>query len=374
MKAIAVIAGQASSVHIRDVAEPRMDDVPGGRGVLVRVLRVGLDGTDREINAAEFGVAPAGEDFLVVGHESIGVVDAVGPAVTELQPGDHVVAMVRRPGTSRYDAIGLQDFTTDDTYGERGINRLHGCLSERYVDAADYLVKVPERLAEVGVLLEPVSVAEKGITQAYEIQRRMRIWQPRRAAVLGAGPLGLLVTMALRVRGLEVTTLGLDEPPCLNADLAEAIGARYMSSRRSSLAAVSGQHGPFDLIFEATGFSPLVFEAMHVLGRNGVLVLCSVTSGSRRVEVPADAINLSFVLGNKVAVGTVNASRQDFETAVRDLAVAEAEYPGWLSRLITHVVPGLDGYARAFELLGGGRDTIKIVLDLTAAASPRLED
>src|SRR5262249_4843517 len=147
------------------------------------------------------------------------------------------------------------------------------------------------------------------------------VWRPRRAAVLGAGPLGLLATVALRVRGLEVTTLGLDAPPYRNSDLVEAAGARYVSTRSHDLTAVTELHGPFDLIFEATGYAPLVFEAMCVLGRNGVLVLSSVTGGDRRAEVPADAINLSFVLGNKVAVGTVNAGREDFETAVRDLAV-----------------------------------------------------
>jgi glucose 1-dehydrogenase len=370
MKAIAVVPGRAGSVHLRDVAEARPEDVPGGRGVLVRVLRVGLDGTDREIAAAKYGAAPPGDDFLVLGHESLGVVERVGPAVAELGLGDHVVATVRRPGGSRYDAIGLQDFTTDDTYRERGINLLHGYLSERYVEAPDYLVKVPERLAAVAVLLEPASVVGKGVAQAFEIQRRLRVWQPLRAAVLGAGPLGLLATMALRVRGLEVATLGLDEPPYLNSDLVEALGAHYLGTRRHGLAEASEQHGPFDLIFEATGFSPLVFEAMRLLGRNGVLVLASVTGGSRAVEVPADAINLSFVLGNKVAVGTVNASRQDFETAMRDLAIAEAQYPGWLSRLITHVVPGLEDYARAFELLERGRETIKVVVDVAATSSP----
>jgi threonine dehydrogenase-like Zn-dependent dehydrogenase len=80
--------------------------VAGGRGVLVRVLRCGLDGTDREINAGEYGAPPPGYDFLVLGHENFGIVEAVGESVTELSPGDYVVATVRRPGTSLYDLIG----------------------------------------------------------------------------------------------------------------------------------------------------------------------------------------------------------------------------------------------------------------------------
>src|SRR5205823_13838149 len=122
MKAIAVHPGKADSIHLEDVSKPSLDQIPNGRGVLVRVLRVGVDGTDKEINAAEYGAAPEGDDFLITGHESFGRVEAVGPHVTEFQPGDYVVATVRRPGSSLYDQIGTYDMTTDDIYFERGIN------------------------------------------------------------------------------------------------------------------------------------------------------------------------------------------------------------------------------------------------------------
>ncbi len=128
MKAIAVIPGKPNSIHLRDVPKPTVDGVPDGRGVLVKVLRVGVDGTDKEINAAEYGAPPAGDDYLILGHESFGQVEAVGPKVTEFQPGDYAVASVRRPGSSIYDKIGLQDMTTDETYFERGINLRHGKL------------------------------------------------------------------------------------------------------------------------------------------------------------------------------------------------------------------------------------------------------
>ena len=182
--------------------------------------------------------------------------------------------------------------------------------------------------------------------------------------MLGAGTIGLLATMVLRLRGLEVVTLALQEPPYLNSDLVEALGAHYVSTRNMSLADASAKYGPFDLMFEATGFSPLVFEAMEVLGKNGVLVLSSVTGGDRKVEVPADALNLGFVLGNKVMVGTVNAAREHYEAAARDLAMAESQYPGWLSRLLTHPIRGLDNYQQAFGLLTGGSGPIKIFVEV----------
>src|SRR5246127_3396080 len=255
MKAIAVIPGKANSIHLREVPKPELGQVPGGRGVLVKLTRVGVDGTDKEINAAEYGTAPAGDDFLIVGHESFGRVEAVGPNVSEVETGDYVVASVRRPGMSIYDKIGLQDMTTDDTYFERGINLLHGYLAEYYVDSADYIVRVPKGLSQVGVLLEPSSVAEKAIGQACEVQRRLRVWQPKRAAVLGSGTLGLLASLFLRLRGIQVTTFGLAEPPYLNSDLLGEIGVRYVSTKQTSLKDASAKCGPFDFILECTGFS-----------------------------------------------------------------------------------------------------------------------
>src|ERR671934_258141 len=205
MKAIAVHPGQPDSMHLReDVEEPRVSDVPGGRGVLVQVLRVGVDGTDKEINAAEYGDAPEGFDYLITGHESLGRVVEVGENVrSHIRPGSVVVATVRRPGTSVYDSIGLQDMTTDDVYFERGINKRHGYLCEYYVEDFEYITTLPDCLSETGVLLEPLTVAEKAINQAFEIQRRLKVWQPRRAAVLGSGTVGLLTTLALRLSGIE---------------------------------------------------------------------------------------------------------------------------------------------------------------------------
>ena len=364
MKAIAVFPGKPNTVHLAEMPKPSVDDVPNGRGVLVRVLRVGVDGTDKEINAADYGNAPAGCDFLVIGHESFGQVEAVGSNVVEVKPGDYVVATVRRPGSSIYDLIGTNDMTTDDTYFERGINLRHGYMSEYYVDDAEFIVKIPQGLKEVGVLLEPTTIVEKGVAQAYEIQRRLRVWRPRRAAVMGAGTIGLLATLVLRLRGLQVTTFGLNPKPYLNSDLIEAIGATYQSTRDLSILDGAKKYGPFDVIFEATGFSPVVFDSMQALGKNGVLVLSSVTPGNRKIEVPADKINLDFVLGNKVMVGTVNANREYFEMGVKDMAQAQAEYPGWLERLLTHPVRGLENYQELFAKLTNSSGAIKVFCEV----------
>jgi threonine dehydrogenase-like Zn-dependent dehydrogenase len=366
MKAVAVYPGKKNSIHLEDVPKPSLDRIPDGRGVLVKVLRVGVDGTDKEINDAEYGKAPPGDDFLIIGHEGFGVVEAAGPNVpATLAPGTYVVASVRRPGGSIYDQIGRQDLTTDDEYFERGINLRHGYMTEYYVEDARYLVALPPSLKDVGVLLEPTSVGEKGVREAYEIQRRLHIWHPQRACVTGAGTIGLLAALILRLRGLEVTCYSRREPPYLNSELIEALGGHYVSSQRETLAEAAAQYGPFDVIFEATGFSPLAFEAMEALGKNGILVLSSVTGGNRTAEVHTDRINQGFVLGNKVMVGTVNAARQDFVQGVDDLIVAEARFPGWLGELLTTPIHGLENYAEMVKALTEDRSAIKVYVEVS---------
>ena len=286
MKAIAVFPARATPSIWPTLKKPSVNDVPNGRGVLVRILKVGVDGTDKEINAAEYGAAPNGYEFLVIGHEGFGQVEEVGPNVTEFKPGDYVVATVRRPGNSIYDKIGTYDMTTDDDYFERGISRLHGFLTEYYVDDPEYIVKIPQGLKDVAVLLEPMTVVQKGIVQAYEIQRRLKVWRPRTAAVMGAGTIGLLATLVLRLRGLDVDTFARSPKPSRNADLIESLGAHYHATQQLPFLECAKECGPYDIIFEATGNSAVVFDAMQGLAKNGVLVLASVTGGDKTIEIP----------------------------------------------------------------------------------------
>lgn len=354
MKAVAITPKEKNSARLMEIEKPSVSEIKDGRGVLVEVLRGGACGTDREINNGEYGVAPDGSDFLILGHENFGRVVETGENVNELKKGDFVVGTVRRPfGQSIYDSIGQQDFTTDAEYWERGISRLHGYWSEFYVESADFLIKIPDRLAEIAVLLEPLSIIEKGLKQAEDIQKRLDIWQPKTGAVLGTGNVGLLTVMALRMRGFEVHGFGLQMPDgYLNAELCLDIGATYDSTKQLSVIDSVEKYGEYDLIFECTGYSPIAFEAMQCLNENGILILASVTGGNRKTDqVPTDKINQEFVLGNRVMVGTVNANREHFEMGVKDFALCEAMYHGWLARMLTHRVEGLENFGRVFEIL-----------------------
>lgn len=366
MKAVAVHPGKAQSVHLAELPKPRVEEVKGGRGVLVKLLKVGMDATDREIVEAKYGAAPPGYEFLVLGHESFGVVEEAGPKVGELRVGDYVTATVRRPGKSIYDVIGTCDMTSEETYYERGINLLHGFLTEYYVDDAEYIIKMPPALEHLHVLIEPLSCAEKAVCQAYEAQRRLRVWRPRRAFVMGSGQIGLLATLVLRLRGLEVHTLARTPPPTVNSEIVEALGAHYVSTRETSLGELARRVGKADLIVEATGSSAVAFGAMEVLGHNGVLVWTSITGGQAERQVPGDRINLDWVLGNKLLLGCVNANREHFEMGVKDLLAAELTYPGVVERILTHAVRGLDNYAEAIRLLSQDKPPLKVFVEVSA--------
>jgi threonine dehydrogenase-like Zn-dependent dehydrogenase len=184
---------------------------------------------------------------------------------------------------------------------------------------------------------------------------------------MGSGTLGLLASLVLRLRGLQVTTFGRTNRPYLNADLLENIGARYVSTGERTIASVAAESQGFDVIFEGTGSSAVVFDSMPALAKNGVLVLTSITGGNHTLQVAADRINLEFVLGNKVMVGSVNASRENFESGVRDMAQADAEYPGWLAKLLTDRVGGLENFPELFARLQNPNGAIKIYCEVAAS-------
>jgi len=365
MEALAITPGVPWSLHRRSVPAPRLDAVPGGRGVRVRVLQAGLCGTDAEVASGLFGYGPPGSDHLVLGHEHLGEIVEVGPGVEEpwLRPGHLVVASNRRPGRSPWDRVGLQDFTADTDTIERGIRGLHGFLAEEYVDDPAFLTPVPDLLAGTGVLTEPMSVIEKGLAQVDAVQRRLRIWEPARALVIGAGTIGLLAVLALRLRGLAVTCWSRRSLPYRNADLVARAGARYVPAGEADIAAAAAAHGPFDIVVEASGAAELVAPAALALAPNGILLLTSVTAGRTVVPVDLAAWNQAFVLWNRAMVGTVNASRAEFALAVGTLTRAEAELPGWCAGLITHRIAGLDAAAVQARLRERG-DAIKVVVEI----------
>lgn len=357
MKAFVISPGRGGSGHVADVPDPVRS--PGQ--ALVGVLAVGVDGTDRELLQGKYGQAPAGQDYLITGHESLGRV-LESPDGT-LRTGDLVVAIVRRPDPvpCLNCAAGEWDMCLNGQYTERGIKGAHGFLAERYTEDPRYLVRLPESLGTIGMLLEPCTVVEKAIDQIQRIQARL-VWAPRRALVLGAGSIGTLGALLLRLQGLAVYVYSRGDGGRGRA-IAEAAGAAYISADERKLDHdLAREIGPLDVIIEATGYSPLAFDAIDIIGPNGVVCLTGVSAGSRTLPIDSSHLNLEMVLENKLVFGTVNANRRHFEAGAAHLQSIEARWPGLLQQMVTRRVP-LEQFS-ASDLEHGD---LKVVVDVQSA-------
>ncbi len=226
-------------------------------------------------------------------------------------------------------------------------------------------MKVPQNLKHLGVLAEPASICAKAIEQAVLAQDRLQVWHPKRAFVLGAGQIGLLATMMLKLRGIEVHTIATKPGPHRKSAIVEAYGATYISSKKMSLADLAKQVGKPDLIFEATGNAEVCFRAMEVLAHNGGLIWTSITGGSQNVTIDAAKINIEWVLGNKLLVSSVNGNRHHFELGLQALSHGELTYPGITAQILTHPVSGLDSYKEMMRLLEE-KEALKVFVNVAS--------
>lgn len=245
-------------------------------------------------------------------------------------------------------------------YTERGIKGAHGFLAERYAEDPRYMIAIPERLTAIGMLLEPLSIVEKAVEQIKRIQSRL-VWAPRRALVLGAGSIGTLATLLLRLEGLDVNLYSRGDGG-RGRQIAEAAGAGFVSAdERNVDHTLAKDIGPIDVVMEATGHGPLAFAAMDVVGPNGVVCLTGVSGGTRTLAIDASHLNLEMVLENKLVFGTVNANRRHFESGVLHMLAIEARWPGLLERMMTRRVPLARFSAADLE----ARGDLKVVVDVT---------
>jgi glucose 1-dehydrogenase len=286
----------------------------------------------------------------------------LGSGVSRVKKGDLVVTMVRRPCPHAACVpcrAGRQDFCSTGDFTERGIRGAHGFMTESVVDDEQYMNVIPAGLREIGVLVEPLTIAEKAILQLWQIQRRMpwgETGPDRRAVVLGAGPVGLLGAMALVTAGFQTTVYSRSSGPI--APLVESFGAHYLPAETVSLDEIAERAGPVDVIYEATGASRLAFDALKTLGVNGVFIFTGVPGRKGPIQVDTDALMRDLVLKNQIVYGTVNAGRDAFEAAIKDLTEFQKRWPGAVKSLITGRYP-MEGY---HDLLTAAPTGIKNVI------------
>jgi threonine dehydrogenase-like Zn-dependent dehydrogenase len=344
MKAIAITPG-TKEVHIVDRPEPKLG---APDEIKLRVLRVGICGTDREEASGGRADAPPGQKDLVIGHEMFGQVEEVGSKVQTVRPGDFGCFTVRR-GCGQCPAClnDRSDMCSTGNYTERGIKQRDGYETELVVDQLEYFVKVPKEQVPLGVLSEPTSVAEKAIDEAVSVQAARipgnsdpQKWlDGKQVLVAGLGPIGLLAAVALRLRGAKVLGLDVVDAQTLRPQILKQLGGTYVDGRQTKPSALDDAYGQIDMIFEATGIARVEFDLLGALGINGVYVLTGIPGGDRPLQIDGAALMRQLVLRNQVMIGSVNASRKHFEMAVADLGKAFQTWGKTMEQLITHVVP-----------------------------------
>ena len=316
--------------------------------VKIRTIDVGICGTDREICTFVYGDPPAGSQHLVLGHEAMGEVIEVGSQVKHLKAGDFVVPSVRRPCRDE-DCLAckanLQDFCSTGTYVERGIKGHHGFMTESFVEQEQYLTHVPATLKNVAVLMEPLTIAEKGLAQAWATQKRLpwvRNYDGSRptgkglnAVILGAGPIGILGAMTMKAAGFETYVYNRSPAPNPKSEIIESIGAKYISSRDVPYEKLPSMIGSIDLIYEAIGISRVAFDALSILGVNGVYIFTGIPAPGAAIPVDANQMMRDIVLGNQAIIGTVNADDASFKAAISDLAYFKQHWPDAIDAVIT---------------------------------------
>jgi threonine dehydrogenase-like Zn-dependent dehydrogenase len=343
MKAIAIEPGTTRSKLI-DQEEPQ---IHSPFDVKVKILQVGICGTDREEALGGRADAPPNVTHLIIGHEMFGQVVETGNQVRKVKTGDYAVFTVRR-GCQECTPCknNRSDMCYTGKYKERGIKELHGFESEFVVDHEEYIVKVPVSIKSIGVLTEPMSVAEKAIDEALIIQSgrlpeiKYDEWlQGRRALVAGVGAIGLLAAFALRLRGAEVVGLDIVDESSKRPQLLKKIGGSYINGRTIKTKNLDDQYGEFDFIFEATGVPSVSFDLIDTLGFNGIYVMTGIPGGERPVCFSGAEIMKQMVLKNQVILGSVNASTKHFAMAISDLEKAKNQYGSLIDEVITQKIP-----------------------------------
>lgn len=369
MKAIAINPG-TSGVKLVDRDEPVLKNPDE---IKLQVLQVGICGTDREEVSGGRADAPGKRKELVIGHEMFGRVVEVGQSVTRVSAGDYAVFTVRRScGHCIPCRMNRPDMCRTGDYLERGIKGLDGYQTEFVVDTEQYVVRVPAELSAVGVLCEPLSVAEKAIDEAVRVQESRLpdapatpVWlHGRRCLVAGMGPIGLLGALALRLRGAEVFGLDIVDSNSARPRWLAGIGGTYVDGRQVPADQVDDRLGAMDLIFESTGVPSLEFNLLDALAINGVYVLTGIPGGDRPLNIHGAELIRRLVLRNQAMLGSVNAARDHFQMAVDDLLRAKALWGKHVDELITENVPYLH-FSEAFERHGS--DQIKATITWQAA-------
>jgi threonine dehydrogenase-like Zn-dependent dehydrogenase len=352
MKAIVAEPPKNNSVKLVDLIKPK----PKKNQVLLKILRVGIDGTDREINEGIYGTPPKGHKYLVLGHESLGRIQELGEGVKNFSIGELVVPTVRRPCDEQClnCEIGETDMCLTGNYYEHGIYRLHGFASEYALSEANYLIKIPEELANVAILLEPLSIAEKAIIQTLKIQERLD-WKPKNVLINGAGPLGLLTAIILALRRFRVYVAATRKTESLKGKIVQSIGGSYINVKETPINSLDID---FDLIIEATGRVDVALKNFALLNRNSIMCILGIYHEQKACQEFGKFLT-NMTLGNRLVFGSVSSNKNHFKMGIKDMYRTNQQYGPLLQKLITQSLE-LEEFAQSFK---PERENIKTIIN-----------
>lgn len=142
--------------------------------------------------------------------------------------------------------------------------------------------------------------------------------------------------------------------------LIESCGARFIRAETNTVDDLAAQVGGIDVVYEAVGASQLAFDVIRVLDTNAVFVFTGIPGRKGAISIDADTLMRNLVLKNQVVFGTVNAGREHYEAAIRDLKKFMILFPDAVRGMIT----GRFKIDEALPLLRQGFSGIKSVVTL----------
>lgn len=325
-------------IEIQDRPLPQM----GAEDVKIRVRATSICGSDLHIFKGKHPSAPLP---VPVGHEISGEVVAIGSAVSGLAVGDPVaVEPVINCGRCHYCTRGQYHLCTNISFQYR-VGQ--GGFTPYFVLPARYAHKLPAGISFAeGALVEPLSVAVHAVKKA-----GLQIGD--RAAVFGAGALGMMVLMLLRLSGNEAAVVDVNNNRLAMArELGAVMGLNNLSVNAVDEIVHWADGLGVDTAFEVVGLEITLRQALQAVRKGGRAVVMGLFE-TEAVSLPANL----FVQKEICLCGT-QGYNWDFQDSIVFLRSGAVN----LKPLITHQFP-LKDVQSAFDLLmTPGNDAVKVVV------------
>lgn len=338
--------------------------------ILVRIMRVALTRRDHQLLSDPEAVTPEGEEYIIPGHIAVGRVVETGSLIKDFKPGDIVVPTIRRDCNRCIDA--RSDMCPHpERYTDSGLLGAHGFARDFLAIRGRYLIKIPQYLEPLTLLLTPLSIAEKAHSEAIQVTNRFNFYcyhdsreVAPHALVVGMGPVGIMTAFLLSLYNYQLTVFGRRESDDERSEIFDPLDLEYINTSVASMKGPQNAGYSFRKLFETTGDPAYIFQVLPLMAPNAVAVLMGAPEKSEmnnKLEIKAGECLSRIVIGNQVLLGSIKAGRDAFESAVKHLTELADLYGDSLSGLFTHTFP-FEEYEQLLSL--NSRDTILPVLEM----------